>query len=250
MQLQHTLSTRSVNNTYYLHMPQVTQLSYLTAELHVVLLFTMAHALGYRASALPEPTRVWVLTAISALQLVCFVTRGKRPFTEAEHNYVYEVIGKQFWNSLARIVEWKETDKAKATAKWNEGRSPSKRKRVSVFKPRPPCSDESSDTVDSDGNDSRVPKNFSHSEKIVPHAFVHLAEQVVLGGTHQFHNTSATESCHKSVSICLKIASANIPRSMKPKIPCCSTLWTTNCSTKLQLKSSCKVLPLRLNDVS
>ena len=178
-------------------MPQVTQLSYLTAELHVVLLFTMAHALGYRASALPEPTRVWVLTAISALQLVCFVTRGKRPFTEAEHNYVYEVIGKQFWNSLARIVEWKETDKAKANARWNEGRSPSKRKRVSVFEPRPPCSDESSDTVDSDGNDSRVPKNFSHSEKIVPHAFVHLAEQVVLGGTHQFHNTSATESCHK-----------------------------------------------------
>ena len=41
---------------------------------------------------LPENIRHEVLTAIASLEIVCFVTRGKRSFTEAEHNFVFEVI--------------------------------------------------------------------------------------------------------------------------------------------------------------
>ena len=192
---------------------KVTQLSYLTAEQKVVCLFTMAHALGHRATILPEPTRLDALTALSSLQIVCSVTRGKRPFSEAEHNHVFKVIGRKFWDSLARLVHWKETFKARVIMQRNSVRPPSKRKRVKVFTPRPPEADESSDTVDSDSRDTTVPSHFSRSDKIIPHAFVHLPEQVKLGGTYQFHNTSAMESCHKE---CIQLAGTRVRKYHNP----------------------------------
>jgi len=176
---------------------KVTQLSYLTAEQKVIGLFTMAHALGHRASICPDETRIDVLTAISAMQIICCVTRGKKPFTEAEHNHVFEIIGRQFWYSLSRLVAWKENRRAMYIIRRNEGKPPSKRRRVKTFKTRPVESDESSCTVDSDPEDSEVPPHFIRSDKIIPHSFVHLPEQVKLGGTYQFHNTSAVESEHK-----------------------------------------------------
>ena len=175
----------------------VTQLSYLTAEQKVISLFTMTHALGHRAAICPDETRNDVLTAMSAMQIICCVTRGKMPFTEAEHNHVFEIIGRQFWYSLSRIVAYKESRRAMYVRQRNTGRSPSKRKRVKTFKARPFESDESSCTVDSDSGDSEVPPHFLKSDKIIPHSFVHLPEQVKLGGTYQFHNTSAVESEHK-----------------------------------------------------
>ena len=176
---------------------KVTQLSYLTAEQKVISLFTMAHALGHRASICPEGTRTYVLQAIAAMQIICYVTRGKKPYTEAEHNHVFQIIGKEFWYSLSRLVAWKETSRAMYVSQRNVTRSPSKRKRINTFTARPVESDESSCTVDSDPEDSRVPPHFVRSDKIIPHAFVHLPEQVKLGGTYQFHNTSAVESDHK-----------------------------------------------------
>ena len=176
---------------------KITQLAYLTAEQKVIALFTMTHVLGHRASICPDDTRSDVLTALSAMQIICCVTRGKRPFTEAEHNHVFEIIGKQFWYSLSRLVAWKETRRAMYVRQRNEGKPPSKRKRVKTFDARPADSDESSCTVDSDPEDSKVPPHFLRSDKIIPHSFVHLPEQVKLGGTYQFHNTSAVESEHK-----------------------------------------------------
>ena len=175
---------------------KVTKLSYLTAEQKVVLLFTITHAIGHRALLFPEGIRTSVLTAASALQVIFFVTRGKRPFTEAEHHFVFEVVGKKFWNSLARIVSWRERERARDVRKKNLKRPPSKRKKVKLFRAALPDPNESSDTIDSDPMDDDVPAHYIKSDKIVPHAFVHLAEQVKMGGTYQFHNTSAAESKH------------------------------------------------------
>ena len=175
---------------------KVTRLAYLTAEQKVIALFTMSHAIGHRAEICPDETRNDVLSAISAMQIICSVTRGKKPFTEAEHNHVFTIIGKQFWYCLSRLVVWKETRRAKYVHKRNANRSPSKRKRVKTFKARPADPDESSCTVESDPEDSRVSPHFIRSDKIIPHSFVHLPEQVKLGGTYQFHNTSAVESEH------------------------------------------------------
>ena len=194
---------------------KVTQLSYLTAEQKVIALFTMAHALGHRAEICPAETRNDVLNAISAMQIICSVTRGKKPFTEAEHNYVFNIIGKQFWYCLSRLVAWKETRRAKYVHKRNANRSPSKRKRVKTFKARPADPDESSCTVDSDSEDSRVSPHFIRSDKIIPHSFVHLAEQVKLGGTYQFHNTSAVESEHKDS---IQLAGARVRKYNAPNL--------------------------------
>ena len=195
---------------------KITQLAYLTAEQKVIALFTIAHALGHRASLCPEATRTDVLTAISSLQIVCSVTRGKRPFSEAEHNHVFKVIGKSFWDSLARLVSWKETRRAMRTHQRNQNMSPRKRKRVQTFQPPPPESDES-DTVDSDSGDrdDRIPQHFVRSTKIVPHAFVHLPEQVRLGGTYQFHNTSAVESHHPAS---IKLAGTRVRKYSQPNV--------------------------------
>ena len=177
--------------------PRVSKLSFLTAEQRVVYLFTMAHAIGHRALLFPEAVRKDLLLAVTSLQIVCFVTRGKRPFTLAEHNYVFEVVGKQFWNSLAQLVSWKERVKAREVHRRNLNKPPAKRKRPRDFVPASRDPNESSDTVDSDGRDSLGPQHIVRSSKIIPHAFVHLADQVMLGGLHQFHNTSAVESNHR-----------------------------------------------------
>ena len=175
----------------------VTKLSYLTAELRVATVFTLAHAVGHMALLFPEGVRVHVLTALSAFQIICFVSRGKRPFTAAEHNFVFGNIGKSFWRSLAMIVSWKERCRAQLVRRMNLNRSPSKHKRPKIFRPKPADSDESSDTIDTDDDDTDVPSHFTKSDKMVPHCLVHLPDQVKMGGTHQFHNTSAPESHHK-----------------------------------------------------
>ena len=217
---EHSKSLSALRNTLTgkssRRIQKITQLAYLTAEQKVVALFIMAHALGHRASICPEAIRTDVLTAISSLQIVCSVTRGKRPFTEAEHNHVFKVIGKSFWDSLARLVSWKEERRAHRTRQRNDKRPPSKRKRVQTFQPPAPESDES-DTVDSDSGDraDQVPQHFVRSSKIIPHAFVHLPEQVRLGGTYQFHNTSAVESHHPAS---IKLAGTRVRKYSQPNV--------------------------------
>ena len=62
----------------------------------------------------------------------------------------------------------------------------------------------SSDTIDTGEEDAQ---HFMKSDRIVPHAFVHLPDQVRMGGTHQFHNTSAVESHHKP---CIQLAGTRV----------------------------------------
>lgn len=185
----------------------VTKLSYLTAEQKVTLLFTLTVCIAPAGKIIPEAIRPEVLTALAAMQTICYVTRGKRPFTEPEHNFVWEVIGKKFWRCLSAVVRWKEYSKAKDVRARNERLPPHKRKLPKEFQPRRPDTDESSDTVDTASDDTDEPQHFIRSDKIVPHSFVHFAEQVKLGGTHQFHNTSAAESKHQG---CIQLAGKRV----------------------------------------
>ena len=72
--------------------PKVTSLTsigYLSAEQRVLHLFVWSHAVGSRADIFEEELREYVLKSICSLQVMCYVARGKRPFTQAEHRYTY-----------------------------------------------------------------------------------------------------------------------------------------------------------------
>ena len=84
----------------------------------------------------------------------------------AFHNYVFEVVGKQFWNSLAQLVSWKERAKAREVHRRNLHKPPAKRQRPREFVPASRDPNESSDTVDSDGRDSLGPQHIVRSSKI------------------------------------------------------------------------------------
>ena len=178
--------------------PKVTSLTntgYLTAEQKVHHLFVWSHAIGSKATIFPENLRSDVLKSICNLQILCFTVRGKLPFTAAEHKYIWSHHGKQFLLSLSSLVEWKRKTKIQAAEKYNLDKPPAKRRRVPYWKVATKHPDQSSDTAQS--SDQSSPPFFLRSHKIVPHSFVHFPEQVVMGGTHTFHNTSSVESCHK-----------------------------------------------------
>ena len=59
-----------------------------------------------------------------------------------------------------------------------------------------PLRDESSQTGSSSDGGIKFPY-FERSQKIVPHAIVHFADQVIKGGTHAFHDSKANEANHK-----------------------------------------------------
>ena len=73
----------SVRNVHSL-----TKISYMSAEQRVLHLFIWAHAIGSRAGIFPENLRPHVLRAVCSLQVMCYSTRRKRPYTEAEHRWV------------------------------------------------------------------------------------------------------------------------------------------------------------------
>ena len=145
---------------------------------------------------LPVEVRRDALVAISSLQIICHSTRRLTPFTRAEHRYIFHNIGRSFFQALARLQHCKRKQKIAAAVQYNQDKPPSKRRRVPYWKHVAKDSDESSSTASS--TDEDVPPYFLRSTKIVPHSFVHFPEQVYMGGSHQFHNTSAQESSHKT----------------------------------------------------
>ena len=116
------------------------------------------------------------------------------------HRFIFERHGKRFFRSLAKIYGWKRAKKIRNAEAFNVGKPPSKRRRVPYWRPVEPDSAESSETnyhaTSTDSEDDRKCPFFERSHKITPHAVVHLADQVVMGGTHNFHNTAAQESLH------------------------------------------------------
>lgn len=104
--------------------------------------------------------------------------------------------GKNFFHCISAIYGWQRAKQIQHAENYNAGKPPAKRRRVPYWKDIPVNTDESSDTVaTSSGADEQCPF-FDKSQKITPHAAVHLADQVIMGGTHAFNNTAGPESFH------------------------------------------------------
>ena len=172
----------------------LTSIGYMTAEMKVVHLFIWSHAIGSKAMIFVEELRRDVLLSVSSLQVMCFSVRGNRPFSEAEHRYIWDHHGKIFFRSMGNLVSHKRQQQIHAAEQFNVGKPPAKRRRVPYWKDVEKIVGESTNTVSS--SDSSAPPFFARSEKIVPHGILHFADQVIKGGTHHFHDTSATEACH------------------------------------------------------
>ena len=99
----------------------------------------------------------------------------------------------------------KRAKKIKVALNYNVGKPPKKRRRVPYVKPVTVDTDETSDTASSSAEEMSA--FFEHSSKIgtflVPHAIMHFPEQVIMGGTHHFHDTAANEAIHKK---CVKMS--------------------------------------------
>ena len=178
--------------------PKVTSLSntgYLTAEQKVHHLFVWSHAIGSEARIFPENLREDVLKSICSLQILCFTVRGKLPFTADEHRYIFSHHAKKCFLSLSNLVDWKRKQQILAAENYNVDKPPAKRRRVPYLKVVSKAAAQTSDTASS--SDQSASSFFLRSDKIIPHAFVHFAEQVIMGGTHTFHNTSSAEASHK-----------------------------------------------------
>ena len=98
---------------------------------------------------------------------------------------------------MAKIHGWKREKQIREALEYNVDKPPRKRRKVPYWNEIDKDSDESSDTTDtgSSGEDEKCPF-FERSQKITPHALVHFPDQVIMGGTHNFHDTSAAESAH------------------------------------------------------
>ena len=134
------------------------------------------------------------LIALSSLQIICYSVRGHKCYTEAEHRFIFAKIGRQFWGALSNMAHVQRRTKIADAESYNVDKPPSKRRRVPHWRQSAILIDESSDTVSS--SDEDMPPYFIRSEKIIPHSFVHFAQQVMMGGTHLFHCSSLQESAH------------------------------------------------------
>ena len=182
----------------------LTSIGYMTAELRVIHLFIWSHAIGSKAEIFNEGLRDDVLAAICSLQVICFSVRSKRPYTETEHKFIFGHHGKRFFRCMEKLCAWKKRQQIREAERYNVDRSPAKRRRVPYWKNPTKCDDESSDTASSSEADDTSPLNiFERSDKIIPHSIVHFPDQVIMGGTHNFHDTSGPEACHKR---CIQLA--------------------------------------------
>ena len=111
-------------------------------------------------------------------------------------SFIFDHHGKRFFRCMSKIYGRERAKRIQAAENFNVDKPPSKRRRVPYWKPIEPDSSQSDTVSTSSGADEKCPY-FERSQKITPHALVHLADQVVMGGTHSFHNTSAQESSHK-----------------------------------------------------
>ena len=177
---------------------RVTSLSsigYMSAEQRVVHLFVWSHAIGSRALIFDEAVRQDVLLSLTSLQVMCYSVRGNLPFTKTEHRYIFNHHGKRFFRCLGNLVSQKRRSSIQRAESYNIGKPPHKRRRVPYIKHVPKPDNESSDTAES-SDASCAPPFFIRDQKIVPHSIVHFPDQVIMGGTHNFHNTAHVEACH------------------------------------------------------
>ena len=173
---------------------KLSSIGYLSAEMKVLHLFVWSQVLGSQALLLKPEVRADALVAISSLQIICYSVRGKKPYTEAEHRFVFATVGRRFWRALSNIENTKRQAAIAKAEAYNVGKPPHKRRRVPHYRAPEVLSDESTDTASS--TDEDVPPFYIRSEKILPHGFEHFPDQVLKGGTHLFHDSSMQEMTH------------------------------------------------------
>ena len=133
---------------------------------------------------------------------MCFAVRGKRPFTAEEHKYIFEYHGKRFFRCLDQLTTLKRNKQIEMAEQYNVDKPVAKRRRVPYCKPVEKDDDETDDTASSSDPDS-TSCFYARSDKIVPHSIMHYTDQVILGGTHHFHDVAAPEAAHKR---CVQLA--------------------------------------------
>ena len=117
--------------------------------------------------------------------------------------HVFEYHGKRFFRCLSKLANWTRSNKIKKAVSYNIDKPPAKRRRVPYIRPVEVDSAETSGTASSSGEEMSA--FFEHSPKSTPHAIVHFTEQVMMGGTHHFHDTADNEAIHRE---CVKISGA------------------------------------------
>ena len=173
---------------------KLSSLAYTTAETKVTHLFVWSHALGSKGLLLRPEIRDDALVALTTLQTICYSVRGLRPYTQEEWNYIFRRLGKLFFRSLSNISHCTRSKKIQKAEAFNVDKPPSKRRRVPHWKTAEKLQESTTDTASSSDDD--MPPYFVRSAKIVPHSFLHLTDQVCLGGSHRFHDTCSVESAH------------------------------------------------------
>ena len=111
--------------------------------------------------------------------------------------FIFAHHGKRFFKCMSKIYGWQREKQIRKAERYNVDKPPSKMRRVPYWKQIDADSSETCGTVDSTSSaaDNKCPF-FVRDNKITPHAAVHFADQVIMGGTHSFHNTAAAESLH------------------------------------------------------
>ena len=138
------------------------------------------------------------------------ITRMTYPRRIQHVRSIFAHHGKNFFRCMSKMYGWQRTKQIRHAESYNVGKPPTKRRRVPYWKELPVDSHESSETVDtSSGADEKYPF-FERSQKITPHAVVHLADQVIMAGTYthfpqhcrcrivssEMHNTSCSPVSH------------------------------------------------------
>ena len=109
--------------------------------------------------------------------------------------FIFSHVGRAFWGAVTNITHHKRQQSIASAEAYNVGKPPEKRRRVPHRRAVDKLADESSDTASSTDDD--WDGCYIRSDKIVPHSFCHFPDQVIMGGTHLFHDTSLAEASHK-----------------------------------------------------
>ena len=152
----------------------------LTAELRVLAVFLMMHALGSQASIFDTKTharvREHVLTAGSSLILILTAVRNKRPYTEMEWDEIFGQVSLRYFRALDSIRHWDNHRKLEERRRHNE-KHPDSPKKLKPFQCQQRDPNDSSDN-DTDDERRALVGFFDRSGPILPHVALHLTSQV------------------------------------------------------------------------
>ena len=110
--------------------------------------------------------------------------------------FIFQYHAKRFFRCMSKIYGCQRQKQIRAAENYNAGKIPSKRRRVPYWIAINADTDESSATVSTSSDGDAECPYFDRCQKVTPHAAMHFADQVIMGGTHGFHNTAAPESSH------------------------------------------------------